>query len=115
MEILLQRNKNQKVFPACVTCIASMRLADCHDSNYWSPSKCLECTNWMLCNLDEPMLQYSQPLNFPGGYILGGSQVTDNSEMLSPMVLTYPILENVIRESHDELASGNWTPMQATS
>ena len=58
-------------------------------------------------------MQYPKPTNFPKGYILGGLEA--DSELLTPIVITYPILKNVIKVTHDELSSGNWTPMQATA
>lgn len=110
----LWRLKN--VLPACKTCYANMRMADVTDDAElpdWVWHHCDKCTNWMMGNLNQPLLSYPRPSDYPKGYLLGGDVCNPNWNKLNPSLLSYNSLKTVVSLAHDNVVSGTWIPKES--
>ena len=105
----------REVFPACAACNDSMKKADSSDSLAILHRDCTHCTNWMLCSLDSHLLQYKMAASFPKGYLLGGVPANGAVPGVSPILLTYDLLKEIIKTTHDNICSQKWSPKEATT
>ena len=107
------------VLPSCSSCFDEMIKCDSYvsrnDSQYdkrtWTKLNCNDCTNWSfdLCN---PLLQFDRSAGFPQTHILGGEE---GDGRLSPMVLTYEVLEKVINLTFKMVSEGKWTKVMGVT
>ena len=104
----------RNVFPACQQCVNSMRIADSNQSTTMMQRDCNQCTNWMLCNLDSRLLRYNVAASFPRGYILGGIKAPPNMDgTVSPILLNYEVLKEIVVTTHNNIYSQQWSPKEA--
>ena len=104
----------RNVFPACQECVESMKAADSELSTTAMRRECNHCTNWMLCNLDSPLLRYDVAASFPKGYVLGGLQAPpDYQGRVSPILLDYEQLKDIIITTHNNICAQKWTPNES--
>jgi hypothetical protein len=76
------------------------------ESRAWdSSSHCPHCTNF-ASDPSHPMFQVPQPEDFP-------LEIFGDEEMLGPLRLSYHLVANAVRLSHDLLISGLWNEKEA--
>ena len=107
------------VLPSCNLCFDEMIKCDSYDSRNdalynkrnWTELKCKDCTNWSfdLCN---PLLHFDRSPGFPSTHILGGEE---GAGRLSPMVLTYEVLEKVINLTFKMVSEGKWSKVMGVT
>jgi hypothetical protein len=110
--------KVRGVLPACQECLSFMKEIDTETyvgNGTGVPPwlfQCDRCTNWMITDLDNPLLAYAPPKDYPKGYLLGG--VPGDGDTINPIKITYASLKNVIHLTHTKIVSGAWSKLEGT-